>query len=62
MLVLWWRVQMGHGSGAQPKELASDFTHRAPRTHIIMPCIMRPDPAVDMYYAARSGRGEQPFW
>jgi hypothetical protein len=47
MLVLWWRVQVGHGSGAQPKELASDFTHRAPRTHIYYACIMRPDPAVE---------------
>jgi hypothetical protein len=22
--VLWWRVQVGHGIGAQPKEFASD--------------------------------------
>eukprot|EP00966_Prymnesium_polylepis_P304619 7037923-Prymnesium_polylepis.1 len=60
MLVLWWRVQVGHGtycSGAQPKELASDFTHRhrelRAHTYIMV---------YAMHYAARSSRGEQPFW
>ena len=45
--MLWWRVQVGHGSGAQPKKLAFDFTHRAPRTDIYYANIMRPDPAVE---------------
>ena len=44
--------RVGHGSGAQPKKLAFDFTHRAPRTDIYYA----------IYYASRSGRGEQPFW